>query len=248
MQSFRITLAYDGTDYSGWQYQPGRATIQGVLEEALTRTTQDSSRVIASGRTDAGVHAMRQVASFRCRTRMTADALCRALNANTPDDIHIWTVAPVPPSFHPIRDAVSKHYQYRIHLGAQRDLFARRYTWHIPRQLALPAMRSAAAHLAGTHDFRSFESSGAPRKSSVRTIHELAIQHADQQGVESLTIAVAADGFLYKMVRNIVGTLVQVGLGKRAADSMVGILASCDRRAAGPTAPPHGLILWNVKY
>lgn len=248
MQSFRITLAYDGTDYSGWQYQPGRPTVQGAIEEALQCVAKGASRVIASGRTDAGVHAMGQVAAFRCDTRLAADTLGRALNANTPEDIHIWTIEPVLPSFHPIRDARAKRYRYTIQIGAHHDLFARRHAWHVPQHLDSCAMQSAAADLVGRHDFSSFESSGAPRKSAVRTVRELTLHTATRNQATSLIIEIEADGFLYKMVRNIVGTLVQIGLGKRAPDSIAATLANRDRRTAGPTAPPHGLFLWSVTY
>ncbi len=248
MQPYRMTLAYDGTDYSGWQYQPDRPTIQAVIENALFEVTGTQTRIIASGRTDAGVHALGQVAAFRCLTHLGPDDLTRALNAKTPADIHIWKIEYASDDFHPIRDAIAKRYRYVIHDGPQRDLFARRYAWHLPRRLDVGAMRVAAEYLIGRHDFRSFQSAGAPRKSTVRTVSELTISRECSNHVEPIAIEIQADGFLYNMVRNIVGTLVQVGLSKRSPESLADVLAACDRRVAGPTAPAHGLTLWQVFY
>lgn len=248
MRVFRITLAYDGTAYHGWQVQPDRPTIQATLETALKRITRESSRVIGSGRTDAGVHARRQVAAFRSSTRLSPEVLCRALNANTPDDIYVWKVETVSEQFHAIRDAVAKEYRYTIRDGPDRDVFSRNFVWHIRRRLNVPAMARAAADLIGRHDYQSFEAAGAPRKTSVRTVSRVAVNRVAGQGGTAILIEVEADGFLYNMVRNIVGTLVCVGRGDQPAEWVGEVLRACDRRKAGPTAPALGLTLWDVRY
>lgn len=248
MSCFRITLAYDGTAYAGWQYQPDVATIQGTVEQALRKIVGSLARISGSGRTDAGVHAWGQVASFRCDTRLSPEILCRALNAHLPGDIHIRAARQVPDRFHATRDAISKRYVYRIQDGPERDLFARTITWHIPRRLDLAAMQEAARCLVGRHDFRSFEAVGAPRKTSVRTILELSLQRVPRGDLNPLEIAVEADGFLYNMVRNIVGSLVLVGKGEQPPEWLSQVLAAMDRSHAGPTAPALGLTLWCVRY
>ncbi len=248
MPCYRMTLAYDGTDYCGWQVQPGVLTIQGVLEAALQRIVGLPVRVIGSGRTDSGVHARGQVASFRCTTRLTPDTLCRALNAHTPDDIHVREVCQAPEDFHAIRSAVAKRYRYVIQDGPIRDLFERAYSWYLPRMLDVDAMRRGSVFLLGEHDFRSFEAAGAPRKTSVRRVHELTLVRTEQDQIGRIVIEIEANGFLYNMVRNIVGSLVLVGRGERPAGWIETVLEARDRAAAGPTAPACGLTLLLVRY
>ncbi|MHB0955653.1 MAG: tRNA pseudouridine(38-40) synthase TruA [Pirellulaceae bacterium] len=245
---FRITLAYDGTAYAGWQFQPGLPTIQGTLEEALQRIVGASIRITASGRTDAGVHAQAQVASFRCDTRLTPEVLRRALNAHTPPDIHVSEVRWAPDEFHARRDAVGKRYRYVIQDGPGRDVFCRTTAWHMPRVLDVPRMQAGAAFLVGRHDFRSFEAAGAPRRTSVRTIQDLHLERFERHALQPLAIDVEADGFLYNMVRNIVGSLVVVGRGDEPPDWIGRVLAAQDRSCAGPTAPACGLMLLYVRY
>ncbi len=245
---YRMTLAYDGTAYCGWQTQPVGATIQGTVEAALQRIVGQPVRVVASGRTDAGVHARRQVASFRCLTRLAPRDLLRALNAHLPDDICVLDLEQAANDFHAIRCAVSKRYRYLIQDGPQRDLFLRSYCWYIPQPLDLDAMQQAAACLVGRHDFRSFEAAGAPRKTSIRTVSQLAVMRQVVEGWPRIVTDIQADGFLYNMVRNIVGSLVLVGRGKQEVSWLRAVLAAQDRAQAGPTAPACGLTLWDVHY
>jgi tRNA pseudouridine38-40 synthase len=248
MRDYRMTLAYDGTAYCGWQIQPGQPTVQEVLETALARIVGQQVRVTASGRTDAGVHARGQVASFRCDTRLEPAALRRALDAVTPDDIHIRDVCVAPEGFHAIRDAISKRYRYQILDGPQRDVFLRAYAWHLPTPLDEEAMRQAASYLLGRHDFSSFEAAGAPRKSSVRTVSELTVSRVILEDTRPLVVEIESDGFLYNMVRNIVGTLVMVGRGQYEAGWVREVLRARCRAEAGPTAPACGLMLLSVRY
>ena len=248
MRTIRLTLAYDGTDYAGWQVQPGQPTVQEVVERAIEKITRSPVRILASGRTDAGVHALGQVASFRTDTRLTTGVLHRALNGELPADVAVLDVAEAPEGFHPIRDAARKRYRYSIHDGPVRDVFGRRYCWHYRRHLDADSMHRAAGKLRGTHDFAAFQTSGAPRQSTVRTIFDIAAKRG--RGVQSdvITLEVEADGFLYNMVRTMVGTLVEVGRGARPETWVSQVLDSADRRQAGLTAPPQGLFLVWVTY
>jgi len=248
MRTLKLTLAYDGTAYAGWQVQPGQKTLQGVLEEALEKITGRPVRTMASGRTDAGVHALGQVVSFRTESRLRADVLRRALNAELPEDVAVLEAADAPDGFHAIRDALRKRYRYVIHDGPVRDVFSRRYCWSFGRRLDAQAMDQAAAGLLGTHDFSSFQTSGAPRRSSVRTIREISVRRGRQDQQDLLILEVEADGFLYNMVRAIVGTLVEVGRGAKGQNWPAEVLQAADRRAAGQTAPPRGLFLVGVDY
>ncbi len=248
MSCYRMTLAYDGTAYAGWQVQPGLPTVQGALEAALQRIVGGPVRVVASGRTDAGVHALAQVAGFRCQTRLAPDTLRRAINANTPDDIYVSELCLVSGDFHAIRDAISKRYRYVIQDGPQRDVFARATAWQLAYVLDPPSMQAGARHLVGRHDFRSFETAGAPRRSTIRTVQEIAIGRLVHQHLQPLAIEIEADGFLYNMVRNIVGSLVLVGRGEQPPDWIARVLAARDRTQAGPTAPAAGLTLLHVRY
>jgi tRNA pseudouridine38-40 synthase len=248
MTTFRLTLAYDGTDFAGWQRQPAKRTIQGQLEEALERITGQRPKCVASGRTDAGVHALGQVVSFASATRLVPPVLTKALNAELPEDLHVFEVAHAPNEFHALRDAVRKRYRYVIEDGRLRDLFERRYLWHIYQRLDIEAMQAAAAPLIGTHDFTSYETSGSPRLTTVRTVLDLTVERHHADLTERILIEVEADGFLYNMVRNIVGTLVEVGKGKQSAAWPAEVLALRDRTKAGMTAPAQGLFLVGVEY
>lgn len=248
MRWLKVTIAYDGTHFFGWQVQPDKRTVQQTLEEAIERVTGERRRVIASGRTDAGVHAIGQVVSFQSESRLEAEVLRRALEANTPADLSVLRVEDAPPGFDACRHARQKRYRYVIQDGVPRDVFARAYAWYIPRRLDVEAMQRAAAPLVGTHDFRSFEASGSPRVSTVRTVTQLDVRRCDAQGFGRVVIEIAADGFLYNMVRNIVGSLVAVGRGRRPSHWVREVLQAGDRRLAGPTAPAHGLFLVEVQY
>jgi tRNA pseudouridine38-40 synthase len=248
MRTLRLTLAYDGTDYAGWQVQPDRITVQEVVEKALEKITGSPVRILASGRTDAGVHALGQVASFRSETHLSTDILQRALNGELPPDVAVLDVSEAPQGFHPIRDAICKRYRYIIHDGPVRDVLARRYAWQYRRRLDAESMHEAAGKLAGTHDFAAFQSSGAPRRSTVRTIFDVSVKRGRGGQSDVVTLEVEADGFLYNMVRAIVGTLVDVGRGARPESWVSQVLASGDRSQAGLTAPPQGLFLVHVTY
>jgi tRNA pseudouridine38-40 synthase len=248
MRSFRLILSYDGTAYVGWQVQAHGRTIQAELEAALLQVTGQRVRAAASGRTDAGVHAIGQAVSFCCDTRLSADVLRKALDANLPRDIVVREVREAPDGFHAIRDALRKRYRYVIQDGPIQDVFGRAYTWYVPQRLDVEAMQSAAQSLVGTHDFSSFEAAGSPRVSSVRTIYELTIERRSGDFLERVIVEVEADGFLYNMVRNLVGSLVEVGSGRRQPPWIVAVLSGQDRKLAGMTAPPQGLFLVSVNY
>lgn len=248
MPSIKLTLAYDGTAYAGWQFQPGQPTLQGALEEALARITGESIRTVASGRTDAGVHAEGQVVSFSCASRLAPEVLQRALNAELPPDIAVRDACRVADGFHATHDALRKRYRYVIHDGAVRDVFRLRYCWHFRKRLDTAAMQRAGQTLVGTHDFASFQTTGSERATTVRTIFDLQVARSLPGQGDQVILEVEADGFLYNMVRTIVGTLVPIGTGKRPETWAAEVLQACDRRAAGPTAPARGLFLWKVFY
>lgn len=244
---FKVILSYDGTNYVGWQVQCNGLAIQQVVETVLARVLGERVRVTASGRTDSGVHALAQVASFAANTEMSAERLARAMNGNLPDDIRVRSVEDAPFTFHAIRDARWKRYRYVLRDGPIPDVFARLHSWHVRYPLDVPAMSIAAEALLGRHDFASFQAANSPRATTVRTIHELRVMRTATIPDE-IWIEVTADGFLYNMVRNIVGSLVLIGRGERTSDWLRDVLAGRDRRLAGPTAPPLGLFLDQVGY
>lgn len=248
MRTFKLTLAYDGTDFAGWQWQPNRRTVQDELQKTLCRITQEEIKCAASGRTDAGVHALGQVVSFDAETKIEPAVLAKALNAELPEDILVFTVTEAPPRFHAQRDAIRKRYRYVVQDGRLPDLFARQYVWHVYQRLDADAMQQAARPLVGTHDFASFQTSGSQRLSTVRTIYDVLVERRQAEFTDRIVIEVEADGFLYNMVRNIAGTLVAVGKGKQPISFPADALAKRDRQAAGMTAPPQGLFLVGVEY
>ena len=251
---FKLTIAYDGTRYGGWQRQPNAMTVQELVEGALAKLT--GARVVThgSGRTDAGVHARAQVASCSFATRHTPLTIRRALNANLPEDVRVVRVQEVNAKFHARFSATGKEYRYQIDTGIVADPFLRPYAWHRSWKLDVTAMRRAARLFKGKHDFTALAASrvrrdaavvcGNSERTPVRTISKLTVT---KRG-ELLTIAVAADGFLYKMVRSIVGALVKVGEGKMTAAQLAGIVKAKKRVALVETAPAKGLFLWRVDY
>jgi tRNA pseudouridine38-40 synthase len=245
----KLTLAYDGTAYSGWQFQPDKPTVQGTFEATWQQLTQESLRVTAAGRTDAGVHALGQVVGVATETHLTNAILQRGLNALLPEDIRVLVIDDAREGFHATYDAVGKTYEYHIdNTPAWQLPFDRHYAWHCPQPLDADAMHKSGQGLLGRHDFSSFETAGSERPDSIRTIHELNVCRGDADREDYITIDVHGDGFLYNMVRTIVGTLVEVGAGKRDTNWPAEVLAARDRRKAGQTAPPHGLFLVRVEY
>jgi tRNA pseudouridine38-40 synthase len=244
MRTLKLTLAYDGTRFVGWQRQSEGESIQGLLEDALARFDGASVSVQGAGRTDAGVHALGQVASARVTFAHPAATLVRALNAHLPPEIRVLSVEDVAPDFHARFSARSKTYRYVIRNAPVADPFERQYAWHLPEPLALDAMREAAALLVGKHDFAAFRSVGAEVATTVRTITRSEWRESGGR----LVYEVAGDGFLRHMVRAIVGTLVEIGRGWRAPQQVGSLLAGGRRADAGATAPPHGLFLLRVDY
>lgn len=244
MRNVKLTISYDGTDYSGWQTQPGLRTVQETLEKAIQQLTSEAIRVNASGRTDAGVHAVGQVANFYTATLHAPNVLVRAINAHLPPDVIVRAAEDKPQAFDANRDAKRKLYRYVIHDGAVPDIFLRRYAYHTRHRLDAATMRRAAEPLRGRHDFHSFETDWPNRMSSVRTITHISVNRAG----DLVWLDVEADGFLYNMVRAIAGTLINVGRGYWPEECVREILEAEDRRQAGPTAPALGLFLMRVSY
>jgi len=246
--NFRLTLEYDGTEFSGWQVQPpgqARRTVQGTLEDALFRVTGERVRVVGSGRTDAGVHAEGQVAHAQVETDLRAEVLWRALCGVLPDDLAVLSVHDAPASFHANRDAISKRYRYCVWNGEHASPLRRRRSAWIRPALELDPMRRAARDLTGEHDFASFQATGTPARTTVRTLSRIEVW-GESRGEIRLTFD--GSGFLRHMVRNLVGTLFEVGADRRAPDTMPALLAARDRGQAGPTAPAAGLTLVAVDY
>ena len=243
--NFKMTVEYDGTDFSGWQRQNDRPTIQGEIETVLTRILNQHIRISGSGRTDAGVHARAQVASFHARTDLTADDIKRGVNALIKGPIVIRDCIPAEPDFHAQYSARSKEYHYCILNRETPCAIGRNYQWHVRKPLNIDMMNQCCTVLIGEFDFKSFENTGSPRASTVRRVmHAGMVSDSDDR----LLFKIRATGFLKYMVRNIVGTLVQAGIEKITPTDFKTILTARDRTAAGPTAPPHGLFLHRVYY
>jgi tRNA pseudouridine38-40 synthase len=249
MRTFRVTLSYDGSEFSGFQSQSNARSVQAELEAALAQVEGRRVVVYGAGRTDAGVHALGQVASFKIANAIAPGDLFRALNAMLPDDVRVLSLDEAAPGFNARFHARSKVYRYRISNTRLMSPFQRRYAWHISRELDLEAMRLAARELAGEHDFASFQALGGTVKTSTRRItHSDWTEEPLAGGGRLLIYEIAGTGFLKYMVRAIVGTLVEVGDGKRSPASLGALLMSRNRAAAGPTAPPSGLYLVRVDY
>jgi tRNA pseudouridine38-40 synthase len=241
---FRLVLSYDGTDYAGWQVQPDVPTIQRVLTEAARGLLGPDARVTAASRTDAGVHALRQTVSLRAETTLSPDAIQGALNAALPPAVRVVSADHAGAEFNARRAAVGKRYAYLIDNGAVPAPLLRRFAWHVPAPLDVAAMRRALTMLRGRHDFTAFCAAAGrdqPPACTVRAIHVRRRKHL-------VGIFISADRYLHHMVRNIVGSAVAVGRGAREAAWMGAVLASGDRRLAGPTAPAHGLVLVRALY
>jgi tRNA pseudouridine38-40 synthase len=244
MRRIKLVLEYCGTRYHGWQVQPNALSVQECLERPLTHMTNSPVRLHAAGRTDAGVHALGQVAHFDTASTIPLPALQRGLNSLLPDDIAVLQVTEVPMDFHARYAARQKTYAYVVHNHPVRSAFAVPYTWYVPQPLDVPAMRRAAQVLVGRHDFSAFRAASCAAHSPVRCVSRLAVKRRAAR----VFFVLCADGFLQHMVRNIVGTLVDIGRGKIPTEAMAAILQSRQRQRAGPTAPPQGLFLVRVRY
>nr|WP_275984045.1 tRNA pseudouridine(38-40) synthase TruA [Paenibacillus hamazuiensis] len=246
-----MTVSYDGTAYNGFQTQPGGNTIQDHIEAALHMLTGERIPITASGRTDAGVHARGQVLNFHTASQIPLERWCMAINSRLPDDIQVTDAREVSEEFHARRSALQKTYRYTILNGKYKDVFRRNMEYHHYSPLDVSAMREALRHLLGEHDFTSFCSARTEKLSKVRTIYAAAIREEPCEAMANSTrlyIEITGNGFLYNMVRIIVGTLIEIGEGKRKPGDMEAILKSQNRKMAGPTAMAHGLMLWEVLY
>jgi tRNA pseudouridine38-40 synthase len=255
MRKIKLTIQYDGSSYHGWQVQPQGTTIQGLLEETIEEITGERPQLIGSGRTDAGVHALGQIASFDSGSALANDVLGRALNALLPRDVRITAVEDGAADFHPRYDALRKRYFYLIANVGTVPVFIDRYVWWIRSPLDVEQMREAAVFLRGEHDFSAFRGTGCAAKNPVREIYSLEVERFDR--MESLftgfpgpfiKISAEANGFLRHMVRNIVGTFAEVGRARMKPEAVGEILLSGKRSLAGPTAPAKGLFLEEVSY
>lgn len=255
MKKIRLLIEYDGTAYHGWQLQKDETTVQGVIEDRIFKITGERSAILGASRTDAGVHALGQVAVFRTGSHLDAETMKKALNANLPEDIRVLDAAVVDDIFHPRTDATKKTYFYIVANQRNSSVFLHRYSWLVPQPLDLSSMAEASRTLIGRHDFSSFMGAGSDVKEFVREIYSLNLERLEAMDFLTASlkgnfvrIAVEANGFLRHMVRNIVGTLVEVGRGRVPRDRMQEILESRDRRRAGQTAPAKGLFLERITY
>ena len=244
MRRIRTILSYDGTNYVGWQTQPNGVAVQEKVEQAIFEVTGERASLQGSGRTDSGVHARAQVAHFDTAARMGADKFAIALNTHLPGDIRVLYSEETDPAFHARFSAKEKQYRYFVQTGPHADVFLRKYALHAYMPLDLDLMNKAAALVVGTHDYSAFMSTGREVESAVRTV---TLSRWEKQG-NLLVYSVQGNGFLYNMVRILVGTMLGMGSGRLPDDAMDKALSSLSRKDAGPTAPPHGLVLWRVKY
>ena len=244
MKRIMLTVAYDGTNYCGWQIQPSGETIEGVLNRELSRLLQEEIRVIGASRTDSGVHAKGAVAVFDTETRIPPEKISYAVNKSLPEDIRVVGSQEVSPEFHPRKTNCRKTYEYRIRHDAFPMPTERLYTHWVHTALDVDKMREATSYLIGRHDFASFCGTGAQVKSTVRTLTGIDIWRDG----DIVTIRVKGEGFLYNMVRIIAGTLIQVGNGQYPPERVKKILDACDRSVSGPTAPAHGLTLMGIEF
>ena len=256
MRNIRLTLSYDGTNYVGWQVQPNGPSVQAAVEQAVFKLTGETVKLVAAGRTDSGVHALGQVANFATETAITCEKLQTGLQNFLADDVVIREVAEVDADFHATYSARWKRYRYVIFNNRVSEPFIRKYTWQYAAALDAAAMHDAAQVLLGTHDFRCFESHFPNKATSVRTVLESRVERCDgwplwsrgENAGEFVRLDIAADGFLYNMVRAIVGTLLKVGRHQWTAEDVRRIIDTGDRSQAGETAPACGLYLEHVEY
>jgi tRNA pseudouridine38-40 synthase len=245
-RNLKLVLAYDGAAFHGWQAQPGQRTVQEETLQTIIRIVRHPVALIGASRTDAGVHAVGQSANFRTECSIPLEGLRRAISHHLPSDVALVSMRAVPMDFHSTIWARGKLYRYRLHASEQRPVVshALHHAWHVWHPLDPERMQAAGALMAGTHDFAGFASAGSPRLTTVRTVRRVNVLAR----LSELRIDVEGDGFLYNQVRNMVGTLVEIGRGHWPVERVSEILAACDRSRAGPTAPPHGLCLQWVRY
>ncbi|MHC4396502.1 MAG: tRNA pseudouridine(38-40) synthase TruA [Planctomycetota bacterium] len=244
IRNVKLTIRYDGSDYHGWQIQPGRKTIQGVLTEAVGNLIGGEVRVFGASRTDAGVSALGQVGLVQIDSPIPTENLAKAITDRLPDNIAVTEAVEVADGFDLMGAVTSKLYRYTIFVGRERPVLQIRHCWHLPAELDTTAMNEGGTMLVGKKNFKSFASAADKRESTVRTIFRCEVKAED----DWVYIDVEGDGFLYNMVRNIVGTLVEVGVGRLEPEKMKVILEAKDRTTAGPIAPPQGLCLMWIKY
>jgi len=257
MRTIKLTIEYDGTTYCGWQRQENAVSIQETVEKAVRAMTGEPSDVIGASRTDAGVHALGQTAHFITETNIPCDGFLRGLNSMLPEDIRIVGASEAEEGFHSRKSATSKFYRYAIHTSAAESALLARRAWHVPNPLDSKAMKKAAEVFVGKHDFAAFQAAGSSVKHAIRTLHEVKLNFIQRREGEKNLIPVAldglaidfkGDGFVRHMVRNIVGTIVEVGMGKLSAEDIPSIIEGRKRSAAGICAPAHGLYLIKILY
>lgn len=244
MKRLKFIVAYDGTNYHGFAKQPNAETIQETIQQAIYKLTQQHVEVIGSGRTDTGVHARGQCCIIDIETRIPVERFGKALNSRLPDDIIVRDVEEVTTDFHPRFGVKKKTYRYQILTSKVNDPFLRKYVYFYPTKLDIDQMRKAAKYIVGTHDFKCFCASGATTRTTERTVYSLEINQID----DLIQIDICGNGFLYNMVRIITGTLIEVGRGRIKPEQMENIINSKDRALAGKTAPPQGLMMYDIKY
>lgn len=244
-KNFKLIIEYDGTGFAGWQRQKDQLSVQGEIENILSLILNQNINISGSGRTDAGVHASGQTASFNAETRLTPFQIQKGFNSLEKHPIVIHKCEIVDERFHARYSAVSKEYHYHILNREIPCAIKRQYYWHIKRSLDIDMMNHCCNRLLGEHDFKSFENTGSPRSSTIRKIFSAQFDTIEK---DNLCFKIKGSGFLKYMVRNIVGTLVQVGLGKISKNEFIEIFSACDRTKAGPAAPAHGLVLYKVNY
>jgi tRNA pseudouridine38-40 synthase len=248
LRNIKLTIAYDGCDYHGWQIQPGAVTVQGVLMEAVKDLLGPRARICGASRTDAGVSALGQVGLIQIDSPIPTENMAKAIADRLPENMTIVKAEDVPMGFNVIGDVASKLYRYTIYCGPVRPVLHMRHCWHIVANLDIGRMNEAARLLVGEKDFKSFAAAADRREDSVRTIFRCEVTDAPAESGRWVYVEAEGDGFLYNMVRNIVGTLVEVGVGRWSPEKIPEILEARDRKAAGPIAPPNGLCLMWIKY
>ena len=255
MRTIKLTIEYDGTNYCGWQIQKNGVAVQQVIQDAVSKITSEGVKLHGASRTDAGVHALGQVAHFHTKSSVPCDGFQRALNSILPMDIRIADAAEADAEFHSQKDAKGKHYRYLISNGSNAPALYNNRVWHVPFDLNLDVMKDVSSLFIGRHDFKSFQAAGCSAKHAIRTIHEFTVSRINRAScklipsIESgFCIDVVGDGFVRHMIRNMIGTLIEAGQGRLSSEDVKEIIKSCKRSKAGVCAPACGLYLVEVFY